>query len=143
VRRGGRVAVLLAVAAASAAPAAAVPGAAHRTSASFYSPSRNISCEMNDGRPGVGSYVYCQSVARPHSVKMGRDGQLSICREGSLMTTHCLGDPGEHTPVLAYGRHITLTHFRCASLQTGVTCTVIATGKGFRIDRAGVRRVGS
>jgi hypothetical protein len=74
---------------------------------------------------------------------MGRDGQLSICREGSLMTTHCLGDPGEHTPVLAYGRHITLTHFRCASLQTGVTCTVIATGKGFRIDRAGVRRVGS
>lgn len=98
---------------------------------------------MNDGRPGVGSYVYCQSMAHPHSVKMGRDGRLKICRGGTLTTTHCLGNAGEHTPVLAYGRHITLTHFRCASLQTGITCTVIATGKGFRIDRAGVRRVGS
>jgi hypothetical protein len=115
---------------------------AARTSASFYSPSRNVSCEMNDGRPGVGSYVYCQSMDRPHTVKMGLDGKLKICRDASTTTTHCLGNPGERTPVLAYGKAITLKHFRCRSQQAGVTCTVIKTGKGFRIDRNGVRRVG-
>ena len=116
--------------------------AAHRTSASFYSPSRNISCEMNDGSAGVGGGVYCQSLMRPQSVKLGRDGRLTICRDQSITMTHCLGDPGEHTPVLAYGRQITVGHFRCRSAQAGVTCTVISSGKGFRIDRAGVRAVG-
>jgi hypothetical protein len=116
--------------------------AAQRTSASFYSPSRNISCEMNDGRPGVAGVVYCQSMMRPHSVKLGRDGRLRICRDQSITTTHCLGNPGEHTPVLAYGRQITVGHFRCRSAQAGITCTVISSGKGFRIDRAGVHAVG-
>ena len=115
---------------------------AGRTSAAFYSPSRNVSCEMNDGRPGVRSYVYCQSMVRPHSVTMGLDGRLKICHDTSTATTHCLGNPGEHTPVLAYGKRITLTHFRCTSEQSGVACTVIKTGKGFRIDRDGVRRIG-
>jgi hypothetical protein len=114
-----------------------------RTSASFYSPSRNISCEMTDGRAGVDSHVYCQSLAHPHSVTMGLAGRLKICRSGTLTTTHCLGDPGEHTPVLRYGKHITLEHFRCDSKQVGVSCTVIKTGKGFLIDSAGVRRIGS
>jgi hypothetical protein len=44
--------------------------------------------------------------------------------------------------VLAYGKQIALEHFRCRSAQAGVTCTVIKTGKGFRIDHEGVRRVG-
>jgi hypothetical protein len=113
-----------------------------RTSASFYSPSRNISCEMDDERVGVGSHVYCQSIAHPHSVKMSLAGRLTICRDGTLATTHCLGDAGEHTPVLGYGKHITLAHFRCESQKAGVSCTVIKTGKGFRIDSAGVRRLG-
>jgi hypothetical protein len=116
---------------------------ASRTSATFYSPSRNISCEMNDGRAGVGSFVYCQSLRRPHTVKMGLDGRLKICRDRTITTTHCLGNPGEHTPVLGYGKHITLKHFRCESQKAGVRCTVIKTGRGFRIDSAGVRRVGS
>jgi hypothetical protein len=113
-----------------------------RTEADFYSPSRNISCEMNDGRKQVGTYVYCQSMAHPHSVHMGRNGRLEICHGGSLTTTHCLGNPGEHTPVLRYGHHISLKHFRCRSARSGVTCTVIKSGKGFRIDSARVHRVG-
>jgi len=121
-----------------AAQAASVPP----TSASFYSPSRNISCELDDGRAHVGSVVYCQSLAHPHSVKLGLDGRLKICRGGTLTTTGCLGDAGEHTPVLGYGKQITLRHFRCRSEQAGVTCTVIKTGKGFRIDRTGVRAIG-
>ena len=143
----GVVAVLLAGFAGSATLAGAVPAPASsatpRTSATFYSPSRNISCQMIDSRSGVGAFVFCQSMNRPHTVRMGLDGRLKICRDASLATTHCLGNPGEHTPVLGYGRHITLTHLRCGSAQAGVTCTVIRTGKGFRIDRAGVRRVGA
>jgi hypothetical protein len=115
---------------------------ATRTVATFYSPSRNISCEMNDGRAGVGSYVSCQSWKRPQSVKMGLDGRAKVCHDASTTTSHCLGNPGEHTPVLGYGRHISLRHFRCSSAQAGVTCTVIKTGKGFRISRTDVKRIG-
>jgi hypothetical protein len=114
---------------------------ARRTVATFYSPSRNVSCEMNDGRTGVGTYVYCQSMAHPHSVKMGLGGRLKICRSAKASTAQCLGNPGEHTPVLRYGHHVSLEHFRCRSARSGVTCVVIRTGKGFRIDRTGVRRV--
>jgi len=110
-----------------------------RTVATFYAPSRNLSCEMNDGRGGIGTFVYCQSFAHPHSVKMGRSGRLKICR--SATGARCLGDPGEGTPVLRYGHHITLKHFRCRSAQSGITCVVIKTGKGFRIDRVRVHRV--
>jgi hypothetical protein len=113
-----------------------------RTVATFYSPSHNLSCEMDDQRPGVPSGVSCQSWAKPHSVRMGLDGRLKICRGGTLQTTHCLGNPGEHTPVLGYGKQITLKHFRCRSEKAGVTCIVVKTGKGFRIDRADVTRVG-
>ena len=141
---GARLPLLVAlVAALVAACAVSAAAAGHKpTSASFRSPSRNIACEMNDGRPGVGSYVFCETFSAPRSVKMGLDGRLKVCRDASLATAHCLGDPGERTPVLAYGRQIALAHFRCRSLQTGIACTVIATGKGFRIDRAGVHRVG-
>lgn len=116
-------------------------GGARRTSATFKSPSRNVSCEMHDGDAKLGSFVYCQSFAHPHSVSMGLDGRLKICR--SATTRHCIGDPGERTPVLAYGKQISLTHFRCRSAKAGMTCTVIKTGKGFRIDRAKVQRLGS
>jgi hypothetical protein len=110
--------------------------------ASFYSPSRNLSCEMGDD-PGVrGSYVYCQSLKRPHSVRMGLDGRLKICRGGTITTTHCLGNAGENTPTLGYGRQITVGRFRCRSQQSGVRCTVIRSGKGFLINSTGVTRVG-
>jgi hypothetical protein len=121
---------------------AAAKAAKSRTNATFYSPSRNISCEMNDGRTGVGSFVYCQTWKRPQSVHMGLDGRLKVCRDASTTSTHCLGNPGEGTPVLGYGKQISLKHFRCRSAQAGVTCTVIKTGKGFQISKSGVKRVG-
>jgi hypothetical protein len=116
-----------------------ISGAA-RTTATFKSPGRNISCEIHDGDPKLGSSVYCQSFAHAHSVSMGLNGRLRICR--SKGANHCVGDPGERTPILGYGKHVTLGHFRCLSAKAGVTCTVIKTGKGFRINRTGVQRVG-
>jgi hypothetical protein len=110
--------------------------------ASFYSPSHNLSCEMGDD-PGIrGSYVYCQSWKHPHSVRMGLNGRLKICRGGTITTTHCLGNPGENTPTLGYGKQITVGRFRCQSLRSGVRCTVIRSGKGFLINSTGVSRVG-
>lgn len=107
--------------------------------ASFYSPSRNLSCEMDDSAGFV--RVYCQSLNPPHSVQMGLDGRLTIC-SGTNAATRCIGNPGEHTPTLGYGKQITVGPFRCRSEPAGVTCIVIKTGKGFRINKAGLRPVG-
>jgi sugar lactone lactonase YvrE len=107
------------------------------TYAGFYSPSHNLSCEMAD-RDTRGSYVYCQSVKAPKSVRMTVDGRLKICRG-----TRCLGNPAQSTPALGYGRKITIGRFGCISQRTGVKCTVTRSGKGFLIRRSGVRRVGS
>jgi len=103
-----------------------------KTSASFYSPTRNISCELADQR-GRTPYAFCQSVAHAHSATLGADGHTKICR-GS----RCLGNPGEHTPVLRYGKQIRVGRFRCRSEQNGITCNVTATGDAFLIDRTTV-----
>jgi hypothetical protein len=100
----------------------------------FLSPSRNIDCQMANG-------VICQSRNPPRYVSMGADARLEICRG-----IRCVGNPGvvdvPAPTVLGYGRQITVGRFRCHSLRSGVTCTVVRTGKGFLINTAGVRRVG-
>ena len=111
-------------------------GTAKATYAGFYSPSRNLSCEMAD-RDARGSYVYCQSVKAPKNVRMSLDGRLKICRG-----TRCLANPAENTPTLGYGRKMTIGRFACSSRKSGVKCTVIRSGKGFLISRTGVRRIG-
>ena len=102
----------------------------------FYSPSRNISCEMAD-RDARGSSVYCQSVKTPKNVRLSLDGRLKICRGAK-----CLGNPAESTPALGYGRKMTIGRFACSSRKSGVQCSVIRSGKGFLISRTGVRRIG-
>lgn len=91
----------------------------------FYSPTKNISCQI------LPDSVYCQTWAPPRSVTMTTDGSYKTC-EG------CLGDPGEHTPVLAYGNSTHVGPFKCVSESNGVTCT--AAGKGFSISRSGVAK---
>jgi hypothetical protein len=117
---------------------------AERKRAGFYSPSRNIACGMfDDGRY---RYVNCQSRRPPQNVTLDATGRVKICRDPTPnnVTNECnIGDPGEGViPVLAYGKQITIGRFRCVSRETGVTCTVITSGKGFVINRDGVRRVG-
>ena len=102
----------------------------------FYSPSGNLSCDL--GPRGV----VCTSRKPPLVVSMGIDGRLTICRGIA-----CIGNAGvtdaQPTPtLLAYGRQITVGRFRCVSLESGVRCTVIQSGKGFLINRDGVSRVG-
>ena len=110
----------------------------------FYSPSRNIGCGMFDDSSY--RYVNCQSRIPPQNVTMDANGRVTICRDPTPnnVTNECnIGDPGEGViPVLAYGRQITVGRFRCLSLEIGVRCTVIQSGKGFLINRDGVSRVG-
>ncbi|MCR6487948.1 hypothetical protein M8542_34500 [Amycolatopsis sp. OK19-0408] len=89
----------------------------------FYSPTRNISCQI------LPDSVYCQTRTPPRSVTLTADGTYKTC-EG------CLGDPGEHTPVLAYGNSTRVGAFTCVSESAGVTCTT--AGKGFAISRSGI-----
>ena len=125
----------------STATATTTPTTATTSSASFFSPSHNLSCEIDDGRTGNPAQVYCQSMNPASSVHLGLDGKLEIC-SGTGAATRCLGNAGENTPTLAYGKHVSVGRFRCDSEQTGVTCTVIRSGKGFLLNSAGITAVG-
>jgi hypothetical protein len=103
--------------------------------AEFYSPIPGLECDMSDGYVDD-SKVVCGSYKRQESVALGLDGRIKVCRG-----LRCVGNVGENTPTLAYGRHITVGRFRCRSERSGVTCTVITSGKGFLINRDGVKRV--
>jgi hypothetical protein len=105
---------------------------------SFYSPSRGIDCGMVDNK-GLRA-VICQTLRPPQKVTMDARGRLEICRGSEARCK--LGNAGEDVPVLAYGRQVTVGRFRCLSLRSGVRCTLIQTGRGFLINRQGVRRIG-
>lgn len=101
----------------------------------FYSPSHNISCEVDYQRAGIPTGANCQTVTPPRSVKMSSTGTLQPCTG-----VQCLGNPGIYTPTLPYGTATGVGPFRCASQVTGVTCTVNGT-KGFRISKSGITPV--
>jgi hypothetical protein len=88
--------------------------------------------------------VDCQSFAPTLSqtVKMNRSGRLAICQDRGTHNRCNIGNPGEGTPTLGYGKRITVGRFRCLSLRSGMRCTVIQSGKGFLINSSGVTRVG-
>jgi hypothetical protein len=113
------------------------------TYARFYTPSRNIACEMSDNgtaQAGIG----CIMQKPPALASLKVRGVATICQHQALKCTGNLGDdPSLATPrELAYGSSVTVGRFRCTSASTGVTCVVIATGKGFFISRQSVRTVG-
>jgi hypothetical protein len=113
------------------------PGAAV-TSAAFRTPSSNIECGMSDSRRG--RLVECWSFRPPQKAKLYFGGRVTICRGSEARCR--IGNAGE-VPTLRYGRQITVGRFRCLSRRTGVTCTVIRSGKGFLINTGGVRRIGN
>jgi hypothetical protein len=99
--------------------------------ASFRSPTGNLSCRLS------AASVRCQSRQRPHSVTMNGSGQLTICRGA-----RCLGNPAAGAATLDYGGRTTVGRFTCRSAFSGITCTVTSSGRGFVINKDGVRRVG-
>ena len=105
----------------------------------FESPSGNIECWMYDGTSGRfgAPRVGCTSKTPPKSVILAADGRLTVRR--NPFSCGC-DEPDARR--LGYGRQITVGRFRCVSQETGVTCTVITSGKGFLFNRDGVSRIG-
>lgn len=106
----------------------------------FYSPSRNISCEINTGGRVGEDGVYCQTDSPPpQSVTLNKDGTFKSCTGVS-----CLGGDAAQggIPTLAYGKTMTLGQFKCLSEESGgVSCTA-AGGRGFTISRSGIGTAG-
>jgi hypothetical protein len=122
-----------------------VAGAWHITRAKadqptrFESPSGNIECSLYDGSSSRFSRgVVCSTETPPQYVTLTADGRLKIRKVSSTC-----GCDEPDAPRLAYGKQITVGRFRCVSQETGVTCTVIQSGKGFLINRDGISRIGS
>jgi hypothetical protein len=103
----------------------------------FFTPSKNIWCSLGDSSEYLG--VSCTSLRAPQTVRMGATGRLKICRGHRCPGCGCAP---EGVPTLRYGRQTTAGRFRCVSRRSGVTCTVISSGKGFLINRDRVVRVG-
>jgi hypothetical protein len=104
----------------------------------FYSPSKNISCEIDNnlGSSALTSTL-CLTVSPPKSVTLMTDSTLNECTG-----ENCLSNAGENTPTLAYGQSITLGPFTCASSTAGMKCT-LASGDGFLISSQVVTPLGN
>jgi hypothetical protein len=104
----------------------------------FYSPSKNISCEIDNnlGSSALTSTL-CLTISPPKSVTLMTDSTLNECTG-----ENCLSNAGENTPTLAYGQSITLGPFTCASSTAGIKCT-LASGDGFLISSQAVTPLGN
>ncbi len=105
------------------------------TGGEFFSPSGNISCEVDYHRPGVPDAAYCETLTPTRSVTMSVTGTYTTCT-GQM----CESNAAEGTPTLGYGKETGVGPFLCESATTGVTCT--AGGRGFQISTSGITYVG-
>ncbi|HEX4128213.1 MAG TPA: hypothetical protein VHX67_11585 [Acidimicrobiales bacterium] len=108
------------------------------TGTEFYSPSKNISCEIdnNFGSSAI-TTTLCLTFSPQKSVTLQADGSLTECTG-----VNCLSNAGVNTPTLAYGQSITLGPFTCASSTAGIKCTV-ASGEGFLISSSATTALGN
>ena len=108
------------------------------TSTEFVSPSKNISCEIDDNfGQGALTSTLCLTVSPPKSVTLAADSTLVECTG-----VNCLSNAGLNTPTLAYGQSITLGPFTCASSTAGMKCT-LASGDGFLISSGATTALGN
>jgi hypothetical protein len=104
----------------------------------FYSPSKNISCEIdNNFGSGDQTNALCLTLSPPKSVTLTTDSSLAECTG-----VNCLSNAGENTPTLAYGQSITLGPFTCASSTAGMKCT-LANGDGFLVSSSATTALGN
>ena len=103
---------------------------------SFYSPSRNIGCELQAFRQAPQySHVFCVTAEPPRCVTLKANGSMRV-RRGKV----CIGNSQEDKFMLRYGRSVRGGPFRCTSRRDGMRCIVIRTGHGFLISRERLKR---
>jgi len=104
----------------------------------FYSPSKNISCEIDNNVGATATTgALCLTISPPKSVTLMTDSTLKECTG-----VNCLSNAGVNTPTLAYGQSITLGPFTCASSTAGMKCT-LASGDGFLISSSATTALGN
>lgn len=105
--------------------------------------------------PGAGCYIYgetgggtvgCYVETRNFQQKavLNISGEVQVCaRHVHAFADACeLGNAGDRTPTYKAGKRIVVGAFRCQVVRYGVSCTVIATGKGFYMTAHHVTSVG-
>jgi hypothetical protein len=101
----------------------------------FLSPDRATWCSASAKEVGCVSL----SGTDAHGAIVSRGGKVILCPVGSAgRGWDCFQNFDEKAPVLHYGSRAEFGAFGCASTRRGITCTVRASGRGFRIDRGGV-----
>ncbi len=108
------------------------------TGTEFFSPSKNISCEIDSNfGPSAITSTLCLTISPPKSVTLGADGTLTECTGVT-----CLSNAGENTPTLAYGSRSPSEPFTCSSSTAGIKCT-LANGDGFLISSSAITALGN
>jgi hypothetical protein len=104
----------------------------------FYSPTKNISCEIDAATGPTGTnQALCLTLSPAQSATLTASGTLTKCAGQD-----CLSNAGENTPTLNYGVSITLGSITCLSTRAGMTCT-LSSGAGFTIATSGITPLGN
>jgi hypothetical protein len=106
----------------------------------FLSPDRKVWCNLSKDSVEDRAWCVTKFPEPVHSATLKRTGEVTICNG------FCTQNWYAGAPLLRYGQQTEHYGYRCTSETKGITCTVIAQGrghgKGFLINRNGVRRVG-
>lgn len=113
----------------------AVAGQAHH---SFSSPTHNIGCYIDKtvARCDVARHTY-RPPAKPASCPLDWGDSIQVTRRAGFV---CHGDTTlGATYVLGYGHQVRFGDKVCISRRTGVVCTNLRTGHGFRLSAGSYR----
>jgi hypothetical protein len=102
---------------------------------SFLSPDRKTWCTLPADPP---AFAYCHMLTPVRSATITAGGELTICDAAP-----CGEGWDSDAPVLRAATAVKRGGLRCAAAAQSITCTVIATGRGFTIGVAAVVPVGA
>lgn len=105
-----------------------------------------VGCEIDDSTVVNGGQVICSAYSSTElrTAVLNGTGRVVACTQPIQASTGPCpqGNLGAPIPTYSTGKSIALGGYRCQVLQTGLQCTVIATGKGFLFGPSTVTPVG-
>jgi hypothetical protein len=105
-----------------------------------------VGCEIDDSTVVNGGQVICSAYSSTElrTAVLNGTGQVVACTQPSQASTGPCpqGNLGAPIPTYTTGKSIALGGYRCQVLQTGLQCTVNATGKGFLFGPSTITPVG-
>ena len=85
--------------------------------------------------------VWCGTSDAAYSGRVAADGTVTLCDPSQGYG--CLQNWDAKAPVLGAGHSVEVQGLRCTAAPAAMTCTVVATGKGFTISAGGVSPIES